>query len=309
MATFRSSGDLTADRRYEYARAALEDCDGVAAADLFRQTLELVPDWPPAHFGLGEALALEGDSKGAAAAFARTLELAPEDALGASLRLARLGFHRAEDAMRPGFVAALFDEYAESFDNHLLEALGYRGPDVVVGALQEVCDRLRRSLQFASGLDLGCGTGLMAKALEGHLGAIDGVDLSPRMVAKAKATGLYRNVHAGDATEMLRSSSDRYSLIVAADVFVYIGDLAPLFAAAASALTAEGLFGFTVQKAEGEGFILGGDLRHHHSAHYLRATAGSNGLTIHQLAECITRKDAGEDVPGLVAVLGRINGS
>jgi predicted TPR repeat methyltransferase len=309
MATFRSSGDLTADRRYEYARAALEDCDGVAAADLFRQTLELVPGWPPAHFGLGEALALEGDSKGAAAAFARTLELAPEDALGASLRLARLGFHQAGDAMRPGFVAALFDEYADAFDGHLLEALGYRGPAIIMDALGTVCDRFQRSLQFASAIDLGCGTGLMARALAAYVGELDGVDLSPRMVAKAKATGLYRNVHVGDATEMLRSSSDRYSLIVAADVLVYIGDLAPLFAAAASALTAEGLFGFTVQKHEGEGFILGGDLRHHHSARYLRAAAGSNGFSILQLAECITRKDAGEDVPGLVAVLGRGNGS
>jgi predicted TPR repeat methyltransferase len=210
-AVFRSSGDLNADRRYEYARASLKDCDGAAAADLFRQVLELAPDWPPAHFGLGEALMLENDRDGAVAAFRRALELAPDDVLGASLRLAWLGARPAEDAMRPAFVAQLFDDYADTFDDHLVKALAYRAPDIVVDALRQVCAARGRPFRFASAFDLGCGTGLMARALGDAAEAIDGVDLSPRMAAKAEATGLYRRVWVGDVVEALASPSPRSS--------------------------------------------------------------------------------------------------
>jgi predicted TPR repeat methyltransferase len=311
MALRRSSGDLNADRRYEYARASLEDCDGAAAADLFRQVLELVPDWPPAHFGLGEALTFENDRDGAVAAFRRTLELAPDDVLGASLRLAWLGAAPPDAAMRPAFVAQLFDDYADTFDDHLVIALAYRAPEIIADALARVCAARGRPARFGSALDLGCGTGLMAKALGGMAMTVDGVDLSPRMAAKARATGLYRQVQVGDVVEALRSPFARggsYHLLLAADVLVYIGDLTQLLRAAHEALDAQGLFAFTFQFRSEPGYGVGADLRHHHSEAYVRETAASAGLGVALAEPCAPRNESGFPVAGMVMVVERPGG-
>ena len=50
-----ASGDLIAERRFAYAKAAGEENDWSAAAELFEQALELAPHWAAAWFALGEA--------------------------------------------------------------------------------------------------------------------------------------------------------------------------------------------------------------------------------------------------------------
>jgi Flp pilus assembly protein TadD len=63
LSTVRSSGDLLADRRYDYAKAAFDDRDFAVAADLARQALELTPDYAPAHALLGRAQAALGKTR------------------------------------------------------------------------------------------------------------------------------------------------------------------------------------------------------------------------------------------------------
>lgn len=302
MSAARSSGDLAADRRYLWAEASLKDRDAQAAADLFRQALDIVPDWPPAWFGLGQALALAQDPD-AADAFRRCLALAPDDVLGAGVHLARLE-GRSQD-MPERYVAGLFDDYAARFDAHLTGALEYRGPAVVAEALATQYARGGRTFRFHEALDLGCGTGLMAEALQGRGGAIDGVDLSAKMLSVAARRGLYRNLVEGEVVAHLAGleTGTRYDLILAADVLVYIGDLAPLFGQVKQRLAEPGLFAFTAQKREGDGFTLGDDLRFAHSARYIAETAAAAGLEVSTLEPVSTRKDAGRAVPGLVVVL------
>ncbi|MGL4635999.1 MAG: methyltransferase domain-containing protein [Beijerinckiaceae bacterium] len=308
MTSFRSSGDLRADRRYEYARAALEERDGAAAVDLFRQTLELAPNWPPAHFGLGEALILSGDKEAAVAAFQKTLLLAPDDVLGSGLRLARLGFRTDKNAMTPDYVAALFDQYADRFDDHLVKALDYRGPEIIMAALASACAQQNRDFRFPTVMDLGCGTGLMARTIAPRAITIDGIDLSPAMVNAAENTGLYRGVWVGDVVDSLTQNASHYTLVLAADVLVYIGDLQPLFRKVSDSLEASGLFAFTVQSHERDGFVLGADLRYHHSESSLRTWASKAGLSVLHCTPCVTRQDAGKPVPGLVVVLEKPDG-
>jgi predicted TPR repeat methyltransferase len=295
MAARHTSGDLAADRRYAYAREFLEAGDAAAAADLLRQTLERVPAWPPAWFALGEAEELAGDAGAAIAAFREARALDPLDRLGAGARLARMSAIPAADAMSPAFVAGLFDQYADRFDTHLVDTLAYRGPELIATALG--------ARRFREALDLGCGTGLVARALQGRIDAIDGVDLSPRMLEKARATGLYRKLDVGEAVAALGGISPTYDLIVAADVLVYIGDLAPLFTAVARRLTVDGRFALTVQSVDCGHYRVGPDLRCHHSAAYIRVTAADAGLSIVSLEPCCTRLDAGNPVPGLLGIL------
>lgn len=302
MSTARTSGDLAADRRFLWAEASLAEGDAAAAADLYRQAIDIAPGWPPAWFGLGKALALLGEA-GAADAFGRCLALAPDDVLGAGVHLAR---HegRTQD-MPPAYVAGLFDDYAPRFDAHLTGALEYRGPAILVAALATQYERQGRPFRFEEAMDLGCGTGLMAEALAARGGVIDGVDLSAGMLAVAAGRGLYRHLAAGDVTAHLmhRAPGTRYDLMLAADVLVYIGALGPLFHAVKSRLTDDGLFAFTVQTGEGTSFTLGGDLRFTHSPAYIAETAEAAGLRVLALDPASTRTDAGRAVPGLVAVL------
>ena len=302
---FRSSGDLLADRRYAYAAALMAEGDARAAADLFEQATEIAPRWAAAWFGLAQAQEGLGELEAAAAAYARARDCDAEDELGAGLRLALLtGDTPAGPPL--SYVRGLFDQYAPRFERHLREDLAYRGPELLMQALAEVCAARGRAFRFGRVLDLGCGTGLMGRFLQAQAGAIHGVDLAPRMIEATRATGAYAHAEAGDLQSFLEAQDEASAcLITAADVFVYLGDLAPAFRAGARALKRGGLFAFTLQSTQAGDFILGADMRFAHSAAYIRRIAAQAGLDMALLIEASKRKDAGRDVPGLVAVLAR----
>jgi predicted TPR repeat methyltransferase len=297
-----STGDAIADRRYAYGAAALEEGDFIAARDLFTQTLELAPTWPPAWFALGKAEMGLGEKAAARAAFRQVIALDAADTLGAGLYLAQLG----EDvplsaAMQPAYVAALFDDYAPRFDAHLTHKLTYRAPELMAEALAEVAP----GRTFPATLDLGCGTGLMARALAGRYGAMTGIDLSPAMLREAEKTGLYTRLEAAEIMAFLAGDEMRYDLILAADVFCYIADLAPILTAMHARLKPHGLAAFTVQTHEGEGVILGQDQRFHHAPGFVKKMAGEAGFTL-RLNQTITpRMDGGQPVAGAMLVLER----
>ncbi|MCG7394839.1 methyltransferase domain-containing protein [Microvirga sp. ACRRW] len=304
--SFRSSGDVLADRRYEYASAAFEERDFDAAADLARQVLELTPNFAPAQAMLGRSAAELGIHDEAVQALTRALALEPEDALGVRLDLVRLGALPAEEAMTDTYVRALFDEYAPKFDQHLTKSLAYRGPELIADALRRACSKDTRDYRFGLALDLGCGTGLMGQVLEGLCEALVGVDLSPRMLDKAEKTKLYDELHEGELISFLKTRGEAEAdLVVAADVFVYMAALDETFREAHRVLKRKGLFAFTVQAHEGEGFALGSDARYAHGASYLGKLAEDNGFAAIVFERVSTREDRGVPVPGFLVVLRR----
>ncbi|MCZ8182566.1 MAG: methyltransferase domain-containing protein [Beijerinckiaceae bacterium] len=296
----RSSGDMIADRRYAYGDAALADRDWQAALDLFEQTLEQAPHWPPAHLALAKAALALGQEARACTALERVLALDPADHLGAALLLARIGGRPVADAMPAAYVAALFDDYAPRFDSHLVGQLAYRAPELLVAAL----DRHLPERHFADVLDLGCGTGLMARALGSRAGKVFGVDLSPGMIAVAAETGLYDGLEAGELVAFLEQQpASGTDLAIAADVFCYVPDLAPAFAGARRCLAPTGILAFTVQTHSGEGVVIGADCRAHHAPGLVRHLAAETGFTLLAEQEAISRLDAGKPVPGALFLL------
>ncbi len=297
-----SSGDLAADRRYHWALGAAQSRDFEAARDLFGQVLDLAPHWAPAWFGLGESLEGLGRGAEAADAFREALARDPADSAGAALRLARLSGQSPAQAPR-AYVKTLFDQYAEKFDRHLTEVLAYRGPQI----LREAVEQAAPGRALAHMLDLGCGAGLAGETFRAKAASMTGVDLAPAMVAKARAKNLYDRLVAADLLDFLAEEpAESADLVVAADVFVYIGDLGPVFAAVARVLIPSGLFAFTTQSlAEGAGFRVGDDLRFAHSETYVRDCAAKAGLGVRIFSAAATRKDRGADVPGWAVVLAR----
>jgi predicted TPR repeat methyltransferase len=306
ISTARSTGDFRADRRYEYARAAFDERDFEAAADLARQVLELAPDFAAAHAMLGRALAELGVRDEALGALRQALALEPVDELGVRLDLARLGAVPPDEAITDGYVRALFDDYAPKFDLHLTKSLAYRGPELIADALRRACSKRIRDYRFGLTLDLGCGTGLMAQALTGLCSSIEGVDLSPGMLEKAHTTKLYDALHEGELVSFLSGrATAEADLVVAADVFVYMAALEAAFREAHRILRDKGLFAFTVQAHGGEGFILGEDARYAHSETYVRDLAEKVGFTTVIFERVSTREDRGVPVPGFLCVLQR----
>src|SRR6201999_4301621 len=160
---FLSSGDLLADRRYDYARDLQLKGDLPAAADLLEQAIELAPNFPSAWFTLGEIREQLGQHEAAITAFRRAREADPEDRHGSAVRLMRLGADQLGE-MPKGYVQTLFDQYAPRFEAALLGDLGYRAPQLLFKAVISVRNAAKKPAFFKRAIDLGCGTGLGAGA-------------------------------------------------------------------------------------------------------------------------------------------------
>jgi predicted TPR repeat methyltransferase len=302
---FVSSGDLIADRRYQWALDLAARGDLAGAADLLTQTLERAPGFAAAWFTLGTVRDRLGDREGAVAAFARARDADPEDAQGAGLQLARLGAAEATPPMSEAYVRRLFDQYAGRYDTALTEQLHYRGPAVLRDAVERVMREAKRSPHFEAVLDLGCGTGLAGVAFRPLAGRLIGVDLSPAMIAKAAARGIYDETHVAKIEDFLSAAAAdqaRYDLVLAADVLVYVSDLAPVFAGIAEILAPDGLFAFTVETHSGGGTTLLPTLRFAHGESHVRGVLGASGLTVRHLAKTSIRSEKGVPVEGLVVV-------
>ncbi|HXX08807.1 MAG TPA: methyltransferase domain-containing protein [Pseudolabrys sp.] len=301
---FLSSGDVIADRRFEWARDREAKGDLAGAADLLMQALELAPDYASAWFALGELREALGDRSGAIGAFERAKEADLQDRHGATLRLARLGSVPIA-GMPEGYVRALFDGYAPNFDQALTEGLNYRAPDLFFHAVAAA--HAGRRMKFGSMLDLGCGTGLAALPFRPFSDWMVGVDLSPAMLAEARKKGLYDRLIESEAVAFLAGEANigaHYHLMLAADVFMYLDDLSAALQAGARVLASLGQFAFSVETHDGEGVILRETLRYAHSAAHVRAALEKAGLELISLDSASTRTEKGAPVPGLIVVAG-----
>lgn len=227
---------------------------------------------------LARALRDSGLRDEAIAAYRRAAELDPT-APAAKHLLAILGEEQTPPSTPPEMVATLFDAYADKFDYELVEKLKYQGPWLIEEALRTARAGADPSVRLEI-LDLGCGTGLAAVQLLPIARAIDGVDISRKMIEKAQARGIYRRLAAADLMQVLQHHPNAYDLLVAADVFTYIGDLAPVLAAGYAALRPGGLFAFTTELGEGSGYLLSAGGHYRHAPDYVASAAAGAGFSV-----------------------------
>lgn len=299
---FQSSGDLMADRRFEFARDLQLKGDLPAAADLLEQALELAPNFTSAWFTLGEIRSLLGERGKAIAAFREARRSDPDDQHGAHLHLIRLGDEHLSE-MPKAYVQALFDQYAPRFEHTLINDLGYRAPSLIFKAVLAARGAAKKPALFKRAIDLGCGTGLAASAFARQVDQFVGIDLSPGMIKEARATSLYAELEVADMIEGLRSKADGCAnLVVAADAFVYLSDLAPVLSEARRVLAPSGVLAFTLETHDGSGIVLGEGLRYAHAAEYVRGAIAKAGLKLLTLEPASPRIENNEPVRGLVVV-------
>jgi len=303
---FLSSGDLVADRRYEFARDLQLKGDLAAAADLLERAIELAPGFASAWFTLGEIQKSLGKREAAIEAFRKAREADSDDQHGAGLWLMRLGAEGLS-SMPKAYVRALFDQYAPKFESALIDDLGYRGPSLLFKAVLAARRAVGKPAFFKRAIDLGCGTGLAAAAFAKEVDHFTGLDLSPRMIEKARATGLYAELEVSDLLEGLRARQNASAdLMLAADAFVYVADLVPVLTEARRVLASGGLLAFTTETHDGDDVIIGEGLRYAHGEAYVRAAVKSAGLALSQLEDLSARNEDNVPVPGLVAVAAKV---
>jgi predicted TPR repeat methyltransferase len=303
---FVSSGDLIADRRYKWALDQAARGDFVAATEILAQTVELAPGFASAWFALGAIRDRLGDRAGAIAAFEQARDADAEDYHGARLQLARLGAGEATPAMTAVYVRRLFDQHAPQFEKAVIERLGYRGPELLFDAVIAACRASGREQHFDRALDLGCGTGLAGRMFARHVDSLVGVDLSPKMIEVAHATGVYNHLHAADMNEFLaHEKNGSADLVLAADAFPYVADLALAVREIARVLEDGGLFAFTVERQDGDGVVLQPTLRYAHSEAHVRTALARAALSVVTLEPASTRTENGVPVPGLVVVAAK----
>jgi len=272
------------------------------AAGSYRRASELEPNRVDVWRLLGQVLEQLGDRDGAIKALRRARALDPSDSSGASVELMRLGADELSE-MPSAFVRSLFDEYASTFDTALVESLGYRGPSVLFEAVRSVCQAHQKPANFKNAIDLGCGTGLVAAAFAKNVDQFIGIDLSPGMIEKARATGLYAQLKMTDMLKGLRTSPDSSAeLVLSADVMIYVADLFPVLKEARRVLAPGGLLAFSVERHEGDGVIMGEGRRYAHSDSYVRASIEAAGLVMLRHEQQSVRNEKGVPVPGLVIV-------
>jgi predicted TPR repeat methyltransferase len=301
------------------------------AVATLREAERLSPNTPEILLAFGEALAANGALPGAIGELQRAARLAPRDAR-AHLAIARLWLDAGEadkalqalataqevddvaaaeaDAITArarqitsqaradaGYVRHLFDQFAADYDERMQQRLGYAAP----GLLRALAGMLSDQGARPAMLDLGCGTGLSGAAFRDLAGPITGVDLSPRMLEKARATGAYTLLLEGDIERLPAAASGPFGLVVAADVLVYLGDLEAVFAGVRQRLAGDGLWLFTTERSDDLPFAAGPKRRYRHSADYLRGLAAHHGFDVCSLVECACRFEAGVSVPSWAA--------
>jgi len=263
------------------------------------QRMEKLEEHAPTWLWLGQARLRQGDIAAARAAFARAAESEPDNPSVKHFMAALSG--TLPDHVEVDYIRGLFDDFADRFEFTLVERLAYATPQ----SLARFIDA-NGAVRRGDVLDLGCGTGLMGVELAAAGRCIDGIDLSERMLAHAREKGVYRELHAAELLDFLRNSPAHWDLIVAADVFVYIADLQPIFAAVFERLTSDGCFAFSIECSDtGDTQLPARTGRYRHAPERVAEALLAAGFVGIHREEAVLRIESGAPVAGELVLARR----
>lgn len=288
-----------ADTWCAHGAALKKSGDLAGALHSYERALAVRPAYALAEQYRANTLRALGQRDAAVASYRRALDLGA-DAVEIRFALAALGEAEQPDAAPADYVKHLFDQYAGRFDRHLVDVLGYRTPALLDALLRPHL----AALPVEAALDLGCGTGLCAPFLRPLARHVTGVDLSQKMLDKAAELDLYDDLICADIVAWLAERPASCDLAVAADVLVYLGDLAPLFARVRRALHAGGLFALSCEALDdGRDYAILPSNRFAHALAYVTRTARAAGFDVVATERAVLRQDHGRDVSGHLVLL------
>ena len=263
----------------------------------YQTAIRLRPDYADAFANLGHALKEQGRTAEAIAAYRQATSLKPDSPDWQHV-LAALAGDSSPTTTPASYLRKLFDPYAPEFDAHLTGHLQYRVPEQLLDAVLTIASGRKFDV-----LDLGCGTGLCGAQFRLIATRLVGVDLSPAMIEKAASREIYDELVTTEISDAMRARRDSFDLILAGDLFIYVGGLGDTFHSAARLLREGGLLAFSLERHDGAGFVLNSKVRFAHSLAYIRELSRTHGFSELLVREIVVRKSGPHDVPGWIVVL------
>lgn len=270
------------------------------ARSVFAHLAEMAPDHLPALNNLAYLHHLLGEYDEAREVYGRILQLDPDHASAGYMHAVLVG---APVAVPPReYVRSLFDHYSSTFEENLTRDLEY----TLYLDMRVMFDTIPRNTGLRDhGLDLGCGTGLAGQAFRTACRNLSGVDLSTRMIERAAAKQIYDGLHVEEIVAFLHHGPDLFDLFIATDVLIYLGDLQPLFAAAARRATPDGLFCLSTERTDTAGWFIQATGRYAHHPDYVRKIARENGWRELRSAPTDIRREGDGWIAGTLFVFAR----
>ena len=269
------------------------------AIDYYQRLLSLEPTQCDAHINVGALYWQLRRRDEAIAHYEAAKQLRSDDALIDHALAVVRGDHAATRMPHP-YARALFDQYAHIYHEHLLQALQYQVPTHLAHLLARLGLTAHANWQV---LDLGCGTGLCAEVIKPYAKHLSGLDLSAKMLAKAKEKALYDELIEAEAYAYLANQSETTDLMLAADMFVYIGALSPLLSRIYAALKPDAWLIFTIETGGTglEPYTIQASGRYCHDPIALSQLGQQLGFDEVASANVVLRQNAGQPVYGMLA--------
>ncbi len=266
--------------------------DLAAAKSWCRQALDMRPEYVK---GLNEMALLcsqSGETEASIKLYKQVLNLEPNNSVARHLLNSLLG--SASEKASPAYVEELFDQYANRFETHLAESLQYNTPTSLHDLVKK---NLSDDFHVSNILDLGCGTGLCAPLFRSHCDKLYGVDISKKMIQQAHGKKMYDELKAQEIIDYLVQSEMKFDLFLAADVFVYFGNLEPVFQTITKAAESGACFVFSTETGDKD-FTLKPSGRFGHSKDYVETTARRFNWELQDVQSDILRVENGQNLSG-----------
>ena len=267
------------------------------AVKSYERAVEFQPNYAEAYYHLGIAYQRSSNESMSIKSFEMALNIQP-NYLEAQHMLNSLSGYTSKEPPRQ-YVEKLFDDYAEKFDESLVEELGYRLPFFLKDIIHELG---LANTKFEKVIDLGCGTGLSGNELINFSKSLTGVDLSQNMISKARDRGVYDNLIIGDIVHTLKSAREKYDLFVALDVLIYIGDIVDITNAIKDCCTEHSFLILSIESQKDGGYSLLKTGRYSHSLEYVLNITSDNFQLI-KVKEVNLRKENGKWIAGQIIIL------
>jgi predicted TPR repeat methyltransferase len=234
----------------------------------------------------------QGKTDAAVTSFKEVLRLDPDN-VGAKHMLSALTGQRTA-SVPDVYVEGLFDRYAVRFDQSLVEQLKYNVPKLIA----ELLLKYQSVAPLGSIMDLGCGTGLAGVELKDFCQEIEGIDLSEKMLAKAKQKNVYSKLNHTGIIEYLADAPLDFDLFLSTDVFVYVGELSEVFRLIKSRNKRHGRLAFSTEHTEKADFFLEASGRYSHSKNYIDSLCDKFDYQLLNFSTIDLRKSGSEFITG-----------
>ena len=225
--------------------------------------------------------------------YEKALELKPDYAIPQHM-INSLKGHTSKSPPKE-YVKNLFDDYAERFNDSLVQGLQYKLPFIIKDLIQNISSKSK----FAKTIDLGCGTGLSGNGLSEISEHLSGIDISENMISKADELDVYDNLYTGDIVEVLNAVQENFDLFVALDVLIYVGDVESIFNTVHKYSNPESIFVFSTEIQEENGYSLLSSSRYSHSDSYIMNQASGKFVLINS-KDTVIRKEGNNLIHGKI---------